>query len=187
MQAEAKALIHPFLQWQRDRFVFFKYASRLNGSIDKGYISGELSLKQVHALRDKIDLLIIGGQTVRADRPTLDSRLVGGKAPDILILSKQQKWDKSIPLFQVPSRKVMIGSLEDIARLIQPYRFIMIEGTDTLMSQLCYYIDYYLIYIAPTMQQGANIYTTPSKRSMQFLHVSFNGTDIQIWATDRDR
>ncbi|WP_236618731.1 bifunctional diaminohydroxyphosphoribosylaminopyrimidine deaminase/5-amino-6-(5-phosphoribosylamino)uracil reductase RibD [Lebetimonas sp. JH292] len=101
-------LIEPFIKWNKDKFIFFKLAQSLNGVITGGYISSESSLKWVHQIRDKIDLLVIGGNTVRIDRPTLDSRRVNGKAPDVLIYSKQKEFDKTIPLFNISGRKVFI-------------------------------------------------------------------------------
>ena len=76
-------------------------------------------------MRDKCDLLVIGGESVRVDRPTLDARLIDGKAPDILIYSRSSDFDKSIPLFSVKGRKVMVSdSLDEIKN----YKNIMIEG-----------------------------------------------------------
>ena len=40
------------------------------------------ALAYVHTLRDKIDLLVIGGNTVRIDKPTLDARYIAGRAPE---------------------------------------------------------------------------------------------------------
>ena len=41
-------------------------------------------------LRDKIDLLLIGGNTIRTDKPTLDTRYIKGREPDIFYLFKKQ-------------------------------------------------------------------------------------------------
>ena len=50
-------------------------AQTLNGSID-GQISSQRAKLYVHTLRDKIDLLLIGGNTIRTDKPTLDTRYI---------------------------------------------------------------------------------------------------------------
>jgi len=97
-----KELLEPFTQWQKDKFVFFKLGMSNNGVIDGGIITCKDSFKRVHELRSKCDLLVIGGNTVRVDRPTLDARLCEGKAPDVLIYSKTKEFDRNIPLFQVP-------------------------------------------------------------------------------------
>ena len=78
---------------------------RVDGSIDKGYITTQDSLNLVHQIRTNLDLLIIGGNTVRIDRPTLDSRFANiNKSCDIQIYSKQKTFDSSIPLFNIQNR-----------------------------------------------------------------------------------
>jgi diaminohydroxyphosphoribosylaminopyrimidine deaminase/5-amino-6-(5-phosphoribosylamino)uracil reductase len=136
-------LIEPFIKWQ-NRFVFFKFAFSLNGVYEGGYITKKNSLKWVHKVRDKLDLIVIGGNTVRIDRPTLDSRLVNGKAPDILIYSKNDKFDRDIPLFKVKNRKVFISDNLDI---LDNYKFIMIEGGEKLYQALQNVIDMKLFII----------------------------------------
>jgi len=88
LKKECDALLLPFQKTLDDNFVFFKWAQRLNATTDGGTISSKESRENVHAMRDVCDLLVIGGNTVRIDRPTLDARLVNGKAPDILIVSQ---------------------------------------------------------------------------------------------------
>jgi len=132
-------LIEPFIKWQK-RFIFFKFAFSLNGVYTGGYITKKSSLKWVHKVRDKIDLIVIGGETIREDKPTLDTRFIqNGKNPDILIYSKNKNFDKNIPLFQVPNRKVFISDNLDI---INDYKFIMIEGGENLYKHLKDKIDW---------------------------------------------
>jgi len=101
LEDKCKELLEPFTIWQKKPFVFFKLAQSSNGVISGGTITCKESRMHVHALRDKTDLLVIGGNTVRIDRPTLDARMVDGKAPDILIYSKSKEFDRSIPLFNM--------------------------------------------------------------------------------------
>ena len=131
-------LIEPFIKWQK-QFIFFKLATSLNGVYTGGYITQKETLTWVHKIRNNLDLIIIGGETVRIDRPTLDSRMVDGKAPDILIYSKNKKFDKKIPLFNVKNRKVFISDNLDI---IKNYKFIMIEGGENLYKQLKNKVDW---------------------------------------------
>ena len=141
LKKECDDLLAPFNMWQKDKFVFFKWAQRLNATTDDGNVSSTKSRKHVHAMRDVCDLLVIGGNTVREDRPTLDARLVNGKAPDILILSREKKFDQTIPLFNVPNRKVFIES--DFDKL-HDYKNIMIEGTSKMFELTREVVDYYL-------------------------------------------
>ncbi|HID37425.1 MAG TPA: bifunctional diaminohydroxyphosphoribosylaminopyrimidine deaminase/5-amino-6-(5-phosphoribosylamino)uracil reductase RibD, partial [Ghiorsea sp.] len=119
-------LLEPFVKWQSGRFIFFKLAQTMNGVIDGGIISCKRSREWVHQVRSRLDLLIIGGNTVRIDRPALDSRLIGGQAPNIAILTRQpDKIDPTIPLFQVPNRKV---SYIDSIDMLPQRGLIMVEG-----------------------------------------------------------
>jgi diaminohydroxyphosphoribosylaminopyrimidine deaminase/5-amino-6-(5-phosphoribosylamino)uracil reductase len=146
LQEQTDHLIEPFKLWQKGKFVFFKLAMREDGSIDGGYITTKQSLEYVHKIRSKLDLLVIGGNTVRVDRPTLDARYTWqNKAPNILILSKQKEFDKTIPLFGVKNRTVKIGhnfSLET------NQKFVMIEGGYKLLHHLKKEIDYLVVFIS---------------------------------------
>lgn len=63
----------------------------LNGVIKGGVITNNASRLLVHKLRNVSEILAIGGNTVRVDRPILDTRLLGEnfKNPDIFIYSKK--------------------------------------------------------------------------------------------------
>jgi diaminohydroxyphosphoribosylaminopyrimidine deaminase / 5-amino-6-(5-phosphoribosylamino)uracil reductase len=152
MESEGGALLEPFIRWQNNPFVFFKWAQRLDGTIDNGVISSPASRTHVHAIRDKCDLILIGGNTVRTDRPTLDARLVGGKAPDVLIYSHHDDFDRTIPLFTIPNRHVFIAS--DFER-IKEYRLVMIEGGAGMFEATREICDWYLSYIAPKIGGGS--------------------------------
>jgi len=162
LKKECDELLEPFKKWQNDKFVFFKIAQRLDGSTD-GSVSSLESKKNVHAMRDICDLLVIGGNTVRVDRPTLDARLVNGKAPDILIISREKEFDKTIPLFNVNGREVFI---ENNFKRLDNYKNIMIEGTQNMLELSKSYIDYYLTYIAT---------------NFDVLNIQKDTKDIIIW------
>lgn len=145
LKEECDNLLFPFLQWHNDKFRFFKLAIREDGSCDGGYITSQDSLRLVHQIRTKLDLLIIGGNTVRIDRPTLDSRFVeNGKASDVLILSREKEFDTTIPLFQVPNRKVFISDKLEQFDL----KFSMIEGGYHLLEILQEKIDFLILFVS---------------------------------------
>ena len=110
---KAKKLYSVFLQYG-DNFVFAKMAIRGDGSVSRDkmskYISSTKALKYVHKLRSVISLLIIGGASVRNDRPALNVRYAKNKSnqPDVLIYSKEKNFDTSIPLFGIKNRQVTI-------------------------------------------------------------------------------
>jgi len=158
-------LIEPFIKWQK-RFVFYKLALTMNGCVTGGYISSDASLKWVHGVRDKTNLLVIGGNTVRIDRPTLDARRVGGKAPDVLIYSKNNGFDKNIPLFNIPGRKVFI---ENTLEKMKEYKFVMIEGGERLYGEIKNMVDWKVFIISPKF---ANRFSFRSEDCFEILHVN---------------
>ena len=176
MKNQGDNLLFPFKKFLQDRFVFFKWAQRLNATTDEGTISSQSSRKHVHAMRDVCDLLVIGGNTVRNDRPILDARLVDGKAPDILILSREKDFDKTIPLFSVENREVYIES--NFNRLEQ-YKNIMIEGTSKMYELTHDIVDAYLSYVAPSFG-GQNGFENLNDK-FEYLNVRQDSEDIIIW------
>ncbi len=152
MKKEAYDLLYPFIKWTRGTFIFYKMAQTLNGSID-GQISGNQAKAYVHSLRDKIDLMVIGGNTVRIDKPTLDARYIAGRAPNIMIYSKNKIFDKSIPLFHIPNREVIIS--DDLFKLLD-YKFVMVEGVYNLMDVLRERLDFIVLLVSPKIKNGLN-------------------------------
>lgn len=152
MKKEAYELLYPFLKWNSGTFIFYKMAQTLNGSID-GSISSNAAKAYVHTLRDKIDLMLIGGNTVRTDKPTLDARYIAGRAPDIFIYSKNKVFDTNIPLFKIPNRKVHIS--DDLFKVLD-YKFVMVEGAYNLLDTLKDRLDYIVLLVNPKIRKGLN-------------------------------
>ncbi|MDD5717032.1 MAG: bifunctional diaminohydroxyphosphoribosylaminopyrimidine deaminase/5-amino-6-(5-phosphoribosylamino)uracil reductase RibD [Sulfuricurvum sp.] len=176
MEEEGKQLLEPFIKWQNSPFVFFKWAQRLDGTVDNGIITSTASRTHVHALRNRCDLIVIGGNTVRTDRPVLDARLVSGKAPDVLIYTHDEDLDRSIPLFNVPDRNVYIeSSLERIGN----YALVMIEGGAAMLEATKGLTDWYLSYIAPRVGGGTRSLGTVTEE-FEVLHAKIEG-DILLW------
>jgi diaminohydroxyphosphoribosylaminopyrimidine deaminase / 5-amino-6-(5-phosphoribosylamino)uracil reductase len=177
LEKETNNLLIPFTKWQKDKFIFFKLAMREDGSIDGGYITTKESLKHVHKLRTLIDTLVIGGNTVRTDRPTLDTRFIDSKInPDILIYSKNQNIDKTIPLFNIANRKVEIS---DSLNLINSKNFIMIEGGYNLLEILKDKIDLLIIFVSKEKKSNKkfdlNIF------DFQKIHTNNSAEDQIVW------
>ena len=176
LKDECDTLVEPFNKWRKKNFVFFKWAQRLNGTTDGKEVSSLESRKNVHAMRDVCDLLVIGGNTVRSDRPTLDARLVKGKAPDVLIYSRQKDFDKSIALFSIEGRKVFI---EDNLSKINEYKNIMIEGTSSMYELSRDYVDMYLSYTAPKF--GGTAVMSKCDDAFGVLNILQETQDIMMW------
>jgi len=171
------ALLEPFIMWRNGRFVFFKLAQTLNGVIDGGIISGERSRRWVHAVREKIDVLLIGGETVRKDRPRLDSRLTGGEAPDVAIFTRHPDTiDRTIPLFSVPGRSV---SFTD--RLPEK-GLVMVEGGAGTFEALEEEIDWMVLFVAPFVKGGMGY---NGAKNFEILHQRKSGEDIMLFLKGR--
>ncbi len=172
----ADDLLFPFVQWQQKPFVTFKWAQRLDGTVDGGIVSSAASRRFVHAMRDAADLLLIGGNTVRVDRPTLDARLVGGKAPDVLIFSARDDFDRTIPLFNVPDRKVTVTS--DLG-VLERYRNVLVEGGPGMFEAVKTVCDMYLCFVAPS--SGGTIRFLQQTQQFEIKHLSRSGEDVKQW------
>lgn len=172
LEEEGLNLLLPFISWQNKSCIFFKMAQTLNGSID-GKISGNRALAYVHTLRDKIDLLVIGGNSVRVDKPTLDARYIAGRAPDIFIYSKNKIFDNNIPLFRIPNRNVIIS--DDLFKLLD-YKFVMIEGVYTLLDKLKERIDFLILIVNSKIKNGQNA-LNDIDINFEILHENYIGED----------
>ncbi|MDD5548679.1 MAG: bifunctional diaminohydroxyphosphoribosylaminopyrimidine deaminase/5-amino-6-(5-phosphoribosylamino)uracil reductase RibD [Sulfurovaceae bacterium] len=178
LEAKAKELLEPFTIWQNRAFVVFKLAQSLNGRIGGKNISSLPSRTHMHDIRNVCSKLLIGGSTVRSDRPILDSRLVDGKAPDVFIYSKDEKMiDKSIPLFNVENRSVEIGDNLDF---LSTPSLVMIEGGGEMLEALRDKIDWLLVYQAPTLSANKLSYNTDLR--LKTLHIDKKEEDIIIWS-----
>lgn len=178
---ECDSLLEPFKKFQTNGFVFFKWAQRLNGTVDDGIITSKDSRKLVHKMRDVCDLMVVGGDTVRVDRPTLDARLANGKAPDILIYSRQKEFDKSIPLFNVEGRKVVIS---DDLSVVKNYKSVMVEGGANMYALTRDITDMYLTFIAPKL--GGCVGMQDIEDEFEILNIHQETQDIIMWMKKRD-
>lgn len=173
----ADKLLEPFLAWQLGSgFCFAKLAISANGVVD-GSISCELSRTHMHALRTRLSALAIGGGTVRADNPRLDSRLInGGKAPDIVIFTRSDI-NKDISLFHIENRSVSIQNNPNVFD-----KFVMYEGAyglfDLISSGYIKHIKWVLLYQSPYFKECDNIKFNLALKPLWRMNM---GSDILGW------
>ena len=177
LQESCRDLIEPFIIWQQRAFVLFKLAQTTNGRIGGGYLSSKDSLRHVHRMRAVCDRLLIGGNTVREDRPTLDCRFTGDDAPDVTVYTKRKDFDTTIPLFSVSGREVDIG---DDLSFLDKSSFVMVEGGEGMMRALKSRIDWMLIYQTPKLSTNDLSYNI--EMNLAFLHTNEIGADMMIWS-----
>ncbi len=86
---ECEAIIQPFIKHitQGIPWMIMKGGISLDGKInykkgESGWITGKESLLEVHKIRDKVDAILIGSETVRIDNPSLTTRYPASKGKD---------------------------------------------------------------------------------------------------------
>ena len=177
LEEACRRLIEPFLIWQKRAFVLFKIAQTSNGRIGGGYLSCASSLRHVHQLREVCSTLLIGGNTVRTDRPTLDCRFTQGVSPHVVIYSKKDNFDRDIPLFAMKDREVVV---RDNLEFLEIPSLVIVEGGEGMLNALHKKIDYLLIYQTPKLSTHNLTYNTTM--NLQFLHQNKIDVDLMIWS-----
>ncbi len=180
---DTSALIEPFKIWQERAFVVFKLAQSINGVIGGGYLSSKESLIHTHKLREVCTTLLIGGNTVRVDRPTLDCRFIKKSPPDIFIYSKKDNFDRDIALFGIENREVKIGGNLDF--LNRP-GLILVEGGEGMMNALKDRIDWLLIYQTPKIKSNSQSYYLDW--DLEYIdNIKFkDNIDILLWYRNKE-
>ncbi|RKH03913.1 bifunctional diaminohydroxyphosphoribosylaminopyrimidine deaminase/5-amino-6-(5-phosphoribosylamino)uracil reductase RibD [Corallococcus sp. CA053C] len=123
LQDEADALNRPFFKVMRTGlpWVTLKAAVTLDGKIaapggDSRWVTGEASRAWVHRLRDQVDAILVGANTVRMDDPQLTTRLPGGggKDPVRVVVDSHLKLSPGHTVFnQRSAARTVVATLED--------------------------------------------------------------------------
>jgi diaminohydroxyphosphoribosylaminopyrimidine deaminase/5-amino-6-(5-phosphoribosylamino)uracil reductase len=106
-EAEAQDLNAPYLKLLRTGrpYVIAKWAMSLDGKIatrtgDSRWVSGEEARRRVHQLRGRVDAVIVGIGTVRADDPLLTARPPGPRTAARLVLDSRLRLPRASRLVQ---------------------------------------------------------------------------------------
>lgn len=183
LEREGQNLLYPFLCLRDNGSLrLFKLAMRLNNSFENGIISCEESRIFSHKLRNLAQRIIISTKTILSDNPTLDARLVNGKAPDVCIFGKknlEKCKDENLRIFSIKNRKVSFHS--DIDSTLQG-GFSIIEGGAEAFSVFKNHIDLLLLFISPKISQGRNFW---ADFNGEILHTQRLGEDALLWIKPR--
>ncbi len=118
---QAQRLIAPFRQFmlQRRPWVIAKWAMTLDGRVatrtgHSKWISSEASRQFVHDLRGRVDAIITGAGTVRADNPELTARPPGPRTPlRVVIDSSGQSINRDSRLLQTINQAPLLVCVSD--------------------------------------------------------------------------
>jgi len=112
---------------KKEPFVILKVASTLDGKIAtrngiSKWITGEVSRRFVHRLRDQVDGVLVGIGTILKDDPMLTTRIEGGHDPYRIVLDSRLRIPERARIFDGSPSRVIIattkkGSKEKMERL----------------------------------------------------------------------
>ncbi|MDQ3263178.1 MAG: bifunctional diaminohydroxyphosphoribosylaminopyrimidine deaminase/5-amino-6-(5-phosphoribosylamino)uracil reductase RibD [Myxococcota bacterium] len=122
LQAEADALNRPFFKAVTTGlpYVTLKAAVTLDGKLatatgDSKWVTGEEARLHVHRLRNRVDAVLVGGNTVRLDDPQLTTRLPKGEQgrdPVRVVVDSHLALPLSRKLFQPGGPRTIVATLE---------------------------------------------------------------------------
>jgi diaminohydroxyphosphoribosylaminopyrimidine deaminase/5-amino-6-(5-phosphoribosylamino)uracil reductase len=125
LQEEADRLHRPFFKVIRTGlpYVTLKAAVTLDGKLatatgDSRWITGETARAWVHRLRDRVDVILVGSNTVRRDNPKLTTRLPDGKGRDPVrvVVDSRLSLKPGLTVFsQRSTARTVVATLEDPA------------------------------------------------------------------------
>ncbi|MBU8899154.1 bifunctional diaminohydroxyphosphoribosylaminopyrimidine deaminase/5-amino-6-(5-phosphoribosylamino)uracil reductase RibD [Corallococcus sp. H22C18031201] len=123
LQDEADALNRPFFHVLKTGlpWVTLKAAVTLDGKLatatgDSRWVTGEAARAWVHQLRDRVDAILVGANTVRLDDPKLTTRLPGGGGKDAVrvVVDSRLRLSANATVFtQRSSARTVVATLED--------------------------------------------------------------------------
>jgi diaminohydroxyphosphoribosylaminopyrimidine deaminase/5-amino-6-(5-phosphoribosylamino)uracil reductase len=189
LESEARRLNAPYLKLLAHGrpWVHAKWAMTLDGKIatasgDSQWISNQASRHRVHELRGRMDAIIVGGGTVRADDPLLTARPPGPRiatrvvlegrveiprdcqlirtareAPVMIVRSRKRQKLSGIEIVELPSDsdQVSVPALLDELGRRRMTNVLVEGGSAVLGSFLCAgEIDEVHVFIAPKLAGG---------------------------------
>jgi diaminohydroxyphosphoribosylaminopyrimidine deaminase / 5-amino-6-(5-phosphoribosylamino)uracil reductase len=96
-------------------FIILKAAATLDGKTatrtgDSKWISGEESRRRVHQLRNQVDGIVVGIDTVREDNPLLTARVRGGRDPLRIVLDSRLRVREDARIMEGDPSRVILAT-----------------------------------------------------------------------------
>ena len=169
-----------------------KVALTLDGRIaapdgSSEWITSEEARRDVHSLRARCDAILVGAGTVRADDPSLTTRLVSGSDPQRIVLGKAPPKSAVHPCWEVE------GELDALLRDLSDRGVVdlLVEGGASVASQFHTegLVNEYIFYVAPALMGGDDgrpVFEGPGSATMADLwrghirDIRSIGTDIRV-------
>lgn len=147
LEERCQSLNQPFIKWIKTGvpYITAKIAITLDGKIadakgDSKWISNEKSRSYAHVLRSMNDIVMVGANTFKKDKPKLNVRLKGykGKQPIPMVVSTR-------------NLKKLVKELG-----LAGFQSILVEGGGKLQTNLLKnkLIDYIVVFITPKILGG---------------------------------
>jgi len=133
LRDDAMTLNAPFVKYHRRQrpYVILKWAQSIDGKIatrtgDSKWITSRQSRKAAHALRARVDAVVVGVGTVLADNPRLTARLAKPKRTAVRVVLD--------PTLRIPPDAVLVRTAREIPTLIATCRTArrQTRGTDSI-------------------------------------------------------
>ncbi|MBI2974219.1 MAG: bifunctional diaminohydroxyphosphoribosylaminopyrimidine deaminase/5-amino-6-(5-phosphoribosylamino)uracil reductase RibD [Deltaproteobacteria bacterium] len=166
LEKECRDINRPFIKWISTGrpYVTAKIAITLDGKIadfrgNSKWISNKRSLTYAHILRSFSDVIMVGAETYRKDKPRLNVRLPGykGKQPVPIIVGGQKR---------KVNLKKLLPELGEAG-----FQSVLVEGGGVLQTELINagLVDYLIVFIAPKLlgAEGKNWIGSLGKRSIK--------------------
>lgn len=167
---ECVALNETFNKWivTRRPFIIAKCGMSLDGRLtrpprESHWITSVAARRHAHELRENVDAILVGANTVKMDNPRLTVRgLCGKKQPWRVVLSRSGRLPKHAKIFTdrfakrtiVYRNKTLQSVLEDLGR--KEVTSVLIEGGGEILGQALdeRLIDKLQLYVGPILAGG---------------------------------
>jgi len=203
-EKEGRDLVAPFEKFITTGmpYVTLKLASTLDGKIadctgDSKWITGPEARERVQEMRRRVDAIMVGAGTVRADDPSLLPRPSNGRKPWRVVIGKNIPSDAKVLTDEAMDRTlVQTGSLKDILKELaeRDVMHVLCEGGGQLAAGLVEggLVDEFAFFVAPKLMGADGLPSFAGTgglisdiQNLKFQSVEQLGEDVLLKANHR--